>query len=247
MSGESLEAVYVNMYLLALADGRTDPTEIEYLRRFCEAAGIGAEQAAAWRHEVDAGQSAFREIEDPAVAREYLGIMARMVRVDGVFDESEQAAYIAMGKTLGFDHEQLGEALREHWDSDPLERFAAPAAEPATAIEVPGDVVIVQDDMVEQGELTASASGVVLTYVTMNGLGHRGLAPKVVLFHVAEDKQPSSARLAALKQAFPDAYVAFVAGRHQAFQIGYLLEQGADRCFVEPLYPGELAKGIREV
>ncbi|MBW2278278.1 MAG: TerB family tellurite resistance protein, partial [Deltaproteobacteria bacterium] len=191
MSDESLKPVFINMYLLAAADGRTDPTEVEYLSRFCELAGIAAEQAAAWRKEVDSSENAFREIEDQAVAAKYLGIMARMVRVDGVFDESEQSAYIAMGKTLGFDHEQLGDALREHWDSDPLERFTKPVPPPAQATEKPGDVVIVEDDMVEQAELTASAPGVVLTYVTMESLSHRALEPRIVLFHAAQDKQPS--------------------------------------------------------
>lgn len=246
MKDDALKSIYINMYLLAAADGQTHPAEVEYLRRFAELAGISPVQAEAWRAEVTAGATQFREIRDIAVAGEYLGVMARMVRVDGVFDETEQSAYIAMGKTLGFTHEQLGEALREHWDKDPLERFASPTA-PTTETVAIGAVVIVQDDMIEQTTLEASAQGIPLTRCSMEALGLGGLRPDMIVFHAAEDRQTSLDRLAWLKETFPDSFVAFIARRDQAPQIGHLLEKGADRCFVEPLYPNELAKGILEV
>jgi hypothetical protein len=69
----------------------------------------------------------------------------------------------------------------------------------------------------------------------------------VVVFHAAEDRQVSTDRLAALKAGLPNAFLAFVARRDQAPQIGYLLEKGADRCFVEPLYPAEITKALRQI
>jgi uncharacterized tellurite resistance protein B-like protein len=243
MSNESLKSIYINMYLLAAADGWTHPAETEYLQRFAKAAGIDEEQARAWSTEAAAGELGFQEIADPELAREHLGVMARMVRVDGVFDDREQSAYIAMGKTLGFTHDELGQALRDFWDDDPLARLSRPVEIPPGAAEL-GPVVIVEDDMCGRELVEASSPGLDLVYTPFAELLGSGSQSKLILFHAAEERQDSFQRLAKLKQTFPAAQVAFVARRDQAPQIGLLLEQGADRCFVEPLYPGELTKGL---
>jgi uncharacterized tellurite resistance protein B-like protein len=246
MTNESLKSIYINMYLLAAADGWTHPAETEYLQRFAKAAGIDEEQARAWSAEAAAGELGFQEIADPELAREHLGVMARMVRVDGVFDEREQSAYIAMGKTLGFTHEQLGQALRDFWDDDPLARLTRPQEVPEGADRL-GPVVIVDDDMCGRDLIEASSPGLDLVYTPFAGLLASGSQSELILFHAAEEREDSFQRLAALKQTFPEALVAFVARRDQAPQIGLLLEQGADRCFVEPLYPGELSRGLTEL
>ena len=71
--------------------------------------------------------------------------------------------------------------------------------------------------------------------------------PNVAIFHLAEERADSKARLETLTARFPNAFVAFIARRDQAPQIGWLLGEGANRCFVEPLYPGELARAIDEI
>ncbi len=257
MNIETAKATYINLFLLAVSDGRIDPQERDYLKRFAAVAKITDGQARRWTDEVKAsGKIQFRPINEPEEVRNALAVMARMVRVDGEFGPEEQAAYVNMGKAIGLAPEELGVALREYWDNDPLPQPTPPpvhsapqpisAAQPAPA---PGTalLVIIQDNIDDTVRLNAALDTVPFQTVSMESLERIATPPRIVIFHAAEDKKDSTKRLAMLKERFGEISIAFIARRDQAPQIGYLLEQGAARCFVEPLYPGEISRAKEEL
>jgi tellurite resistance protein len=246
MREEALKATYINLMLLASADGRVDPAERDYLKRFVELSGISGDQERRWQHEIRSGQNQFRAIEDKDEANEALALMARMVRVDGEFEEVEQEAYIAMGKALGFEPDELGPALREYWEKDPLD---ACEAEQRAGTPAPGavSVLVVEEDLGEKEKVKKAAPGVDVRFGSMSALPAPADAPDVILFHAAEERLDSKARLSALNDRFPNSFIAFIARRDQAPQIGWLLYQGAKRCFVEPLFPNEIGRALSKM
>ncbi len=264
MREESLRATYINLFLLAAADGKIHPTEREYLRRFAKVSGISGDQERRWQREVESEQLGFQNIEDGRDAQEAVMLMARMVRVDDEFHPAEQEAYITMGKALGFTPDELGPMLREHWNKDPsvlTEKEAALAAPEATEPPAPPSpektapasppaetgVAVITDDIAERPEVERAARGVSLRFSTMSELPEVREAPDIVLFHAANDKEETRRRLETLTGRFPKAFVAFIARRDQAPQIGWVLGLGARRCFVEPLYPDEITRAVGEM
>ncbi|MCP4677443.1 MAG: hypothetical protein GY854_18405 [Deltaproteobacteria bacterium] len=247
MDDVAQKAIYINLYLLAGADGKIVPEERDYLARFTAAAGIADDQARAWREEVHSGQTQFRPIEGEGASKTALALMARMVRVDEEFGEEEQAAYVNMGKALGFTQEQLGSTLREYWNKDPLDEPQTPPAPTAEKEIDPGAVLLVRDDISDMEQLKEATGATAMTFCTMSDVDQARPQPKIVIFHAAESKSDSKARLELLLKQFQDLPIAFIARRDQAPQIGYLLEHGAKRCFVEPLYSKEIAKAVGEI
>lgn len=244
MRDESLKATYINLLILAAADGKIDPAERDYLKRFAEISGITEDQERRWKWELDSGKISFRTIEEPADAKEALALMARMVRVDGVFDPAEQEAYINMGKALGFAEEELGPVLREYWNKDPLEGKVEKA--PPSSPDGPA-VLVVEDDLGERAVMEKAAPGAAIQYTVMSALSGLRTAPDIVIFHAAEERLDSKKRLEVLSSRFSKSFVAFVARRDQAPQIGWLLGLGAKRCFVEPLYRGEIGNALPQM
>ncbi len=246
MDAETTKATYINLYLLAVADGKIDPTEQDYLKRFAASAGITDEQAHQWTEEVQSSGFQFRPIEDREAARSALAVMARMVRVDDEFGPEEQAAYVNMGKAVGFTQDELGAALREYWNKDPLQQPAPPPAESAANANTPA-LLVIQEDIGDTGKLKASTDDLPLQYVSMDQLDKIDAPPHIVVFHAAEERNDSKRRLALLIERFENIPVTFIARRDQAPQIGFLLERGAARCFVEPLYSGEIARAASDM
>ncbi len=243
MHQDGKKAIYMNLFLLAASDGEIAPEERDFLRRFTDAAGIDDATAAAWQGELEAGTMHFRSIDGEEEKRQALGMMARMIRVDGEFDPKEQAAYVNMGKALGFSQEALGTALREYWDEDPTFPFSEPPQAPESTIE-DGTILLVQDDIAEMKPVTDATGPLRIVSCDFDSLPEIEALTKAVLFHAAESKGESAARLEALSKRYEGFHIAFIARRDQAPQIGYLLGLGADRCFVEPLYPNEIAGAL---
>jgi uncharacterized tellurite resistance protein B-like protein len=241
MREEALKATYINLLLLASADGRVDPSERAYLKRFVEAFGVSEDLERRWAWEMSSRQTGFLSIENRDDAEEALALLSRMVRVDGEFGEAEQDAYVAMGKAMGFTPAELGPVLRAHWNEDPP-ALADKKVHFASGAEV--DVLVMADDIGDRAVVERAAAGASLRYAFMVDLPGSGEFPDIVLFHAAEDREDSKRRLEALRERFPEAFIAFIARRDQSPQIGWLLGLGAGRCFVEPLYPDEIGRAI---
>ena len=242
------QATYINLLLLAAADGRIVPKEAAYLKRFVEAAGISEAETAKWYAEAEADRR-FRPISNEKAVNDVLRITTRMVRVDGVFDASEQEALIAMGKALGFAPNALGPALREVWNRDPealdrLERANKIASANKTEKTETKPLYILDTNAIDKPSLERSAPTLKLCFTTLEALINTKPSPAVVLFHLADDRVASKAQLNAIRSALPNAFIAFIARRDQAPQIGLMLEAGANRCFVAPLYPNEISHAM---
>ena len=242
MDDQVKRAIFTNLLLLSQADGRVDDAEARYLQKVSDALGIAREQAATWRVGVQFGETDFQSIENPEVAEAALVILARMVRVDGEFKPSEQEAYLALGKALGWSAEDLGPVLRKVWNADPDDVLR----EVAWQVQSSGlSILVVRDDFKNEEGLKKAAPGASVTFASMDAVSRLETDPPVVLFHAAAAREESARRLSVLKGRFKNSFVAFVARRDQAPQIGYLLGLGAKRCFVEPLYPNEIDTALK--
>lgn len=240
----------MNLYILAIADGRVDEREKSFLAKFADVTHISPAEQEQWQQEVLQGGMQFVPIDDEYIAKEALAFLARMVRVDNEFNEQEQTAYICMGKALGYTEDELGESLRKYWNEDPdFERISvAPANAAAPQKHIAASILVIDEDMVDKERLEMSANEHTVCYCSMSNAKEQSETQSfaMVVFQAADHKADSAERLKNLKQIFSTIPVAFLARRDQAPQIGFLLEMGANRCFVKPLYPNELNKAIGE-
>jgi uncharacterized tellurite resistance protein B-like protein len=237
------KAVYMNLTILALADGRVDPSEADFLQRFAASVNISEDMQQKWQREVQSQQPQFVPIDTDNDRAAALAMLARMVRVDGEFDPREQEAYLLMGKALGYTDDQLGNALRKYWNEDPQFNFTT-VFQPIPDVDgsSPPDVLVIRDDQTDLEKLESSANQCRLHYCDMSEISAAKQAVTMVLFQIAEHPRQSLERLRTLQGQFKDIPVTFIARRDQAPQIGYLLENGAHKCFVKPLFPQEINK-----
>lgn len=245
MDPNVIKSIYTNLLLLAHADRKIDPTEWQYLERFASAVNATEEQKQQWAETVAENKAEFAVIENPEDAQTALELMARIIRVDEQFTAEEQEAYIAMGKALGFSHDKIGETLRTFWNKDPLAEFEKQQQLKRESVSPPPSIscLIVTDDLVDTSRFSALEKDHTVNYCTVDNMLTQS-PHQWVIFHAAPERDNSHNRLHSLRTTFPEAFVSFCARRDQAPQIGYLLEHGADKCFVEPIYPGELEKAI---
>ena len=73
----SLKATFINLLLLAVADGKMHPAEAAYLRRFAKVSGISEDQERRWKWEMESQKLGFQNIEDKKDAEEAVALMAR--------------------------------------------------------------------------------------------------------------------------------------------------------------------------
>ncbi|MBN2526047.1 MAG: response regulator transcription factor [Deltaproteobacteria bacterium] len=242
------QSVYMNLYILALADGRVDMREADFLSRFAFAAHISEAQQREWQALVQSQQLQFVPVASNGGVAEALALFARMVRVDDEFVSQEQEAYLLMGKALGYSDEELGNALRTYWNEDPsFDMSAIFAPDNAPAPNGQPRILVISDDQSDLERLERSANQCSVVYCHLAEAGAHIQDAHVVLFQAADDPKASLARLEQLKRIFTDVPVAFIARRDQAAQIGYLLESGADKCFVKPLFQNELNKAMHDL
>jgi tellurite resistance protein len=239
------KAVYMNLTILALADGRVDPSEADFLHRFAASSDISDDLQQKWQHEVQAQALQFVPIDTDDDRTEALAMLARMVRVDGEFDPREQDAYLFMGKALGYTDEELGNALRKYWNEDPDVDFAKVFnAQNDVANTSYPTILAIRDDQTDLEKLEISANQCRIQYCNQSDISAASKEYNMILFQTAETPKQSLERLQMLQRHFPDTPVAFIARRDQAPQIGYLLEHGARKCFVKPLFPNEVNKAV---
>ncbi|MBN2342943.1 MAG: hypothetical protein JXX29_20520 [Deltaproteobacteria bacterium] len=249
----------MNLFILAIADGRLDIREQQFLEKYADSVGLSGARQEECRQQLFKDRLSFAPVNDIAAQGEALAFLARMVRVDEEFHEKEQVAYISMGKALGYTEEQLGAALRKYWNQDPAFSTPPPASLSAVQAPIPSSsdateaqppetatILVITDDTDNTEKLEASASNCHIQYVSLSEADHvtQQNTYAMILFQAAIDEKASKSRLERLKSLFPSTPVAFTARRDQAAQIGYLLESGADKCFVKPLYVNEINKAV---
>lgn len=248
MQEETVKAIYMNLLLLATADGIIAPEERQYLRRFAEVSGVDEATEMAWRSELGSGQAFFRPISSEDSREEALGLMARMLRVDGELTAEEQNSYTALGKALGYSMDELGAALRKFWNADP----AKMSGKVPPPVEKKGDLpycatIVLKDDMDDDFTVKLLQAVDGATHVEFENIRQMDVPGELVIFHAGADRAISQERLQVLQNTFSNAKVAFIVRRDQASQIGCLLEKGAAKCLVEPLYSQEIETLIQEI
>jgi DNA-binding NarL/FixJ family response regulator len=105
-------------------------------------------------------------------------------------------------------------------------------------------LLVIQEDITDRERLEKSASDCNIEYCSLDESAARSDDFSVVMFHAADQKKHSLRRLRTLKEQFPDVPIAFLVRRDQAPQIGELLAEGANKCFVKRLFPNEVNRAM---
>ena len=237
MIGESSKkAVIKNAWLMAVADGRIQPQEKAWMRALMVAIGVPRETAETWIAEMRQGDIRWETVEDRAEAIEMLRLMTGMAGADTVLDKRERDAFVALGKALGFDYAELRAIFKETWGKDVLAELAAPPAEP---VAVAADVVVISDDFEQLDAFVEAAGELPLHTCALNQVSG---TPALLITHACVDRPATVERVQWLRHRYADTDLIVVVHRHQAHHVSYALENGAVRCMVEPIYPGELER-----
>jgi len=237
------KAMLVNAVLVAEADGVIAPLEQGLIRQLLMLAGITDEQARRWWDEHKAGGGGFLPVHDEAAALDVLRLTIGVVAADRELAPGEWIALLHLAKALGISNDVLRELVQTCWNQDVLARLAA-RHEPEAAPTGP-PVLLVTDHFDRLEPFLAASPGVPFDQRPLGGIPAQGGQAHFAVFHAAEDKEDSVRILTALQAALPSARLMAVVGRHQGYQVSYLLEAGLFRCLVEEVYPDELAELMR--
>jgi hypothetical protein len=238
MDEATKRALFTNALLVAHADADFESREQQLLAAFIDRAGVPRDVARRWYDEMRAGDIAFKPVPDRASAVAALRLAVGVVAADGRLEPRERLALFALAKAVGLSAAELRRVYEESWGKAVLDELFG-AAPPSRR---PRESVVAVRDGFEALEPTAAASPEVpLDRCTLAEALVLRPAPDWVVWHAAETRDQSLTMLAKLVRALPRAKNVVIVSRHQGPQISYLLEQGATRCLVEPIYPGELA------
>jgi len=244
------KALYQNVLLIAYADRSLGEEEGAFLETLRERAGISEAEAAAYRRELSHGDISFRPVGDREDALLIAKAAIGAASSDGEFHRSERHALLELGKAIGLTREELQALVYEYFRRDVLSELF-----PQTSSETPGQahvntadrsvegapILIVRDDFKELEAFVESLGPRAFELVSRRGSAHALRGASLVFFHLLEDRAASVARLHELKAgAGPDCALVFIAERQQAYQIGYLLDEGAAACLIAPIYPEEI-------
>jgi hypothetical protein len=235
MIGEgSKKAIIKNAWLMAVADGRIQPEEKAWMRALIEAMGVSQETAESWIAEMRHGDIRWQTVEDRGEATELLKLMTGLAGADRVLDRRERDAYVALGKALGFAYDELRAIFEGAWGKDVLvEVFSSPTP-------VSDNTVIVASDDFETIDAFFEAAGDLP--LERHSIAQISSGPALLIVHACAERPATVERVRDLRARFPDTDLIVVIRRDQAHHVSYALENGATRCMVEPIYPGELAR-----
>ena len=257
MDPETQKALYTNLLLMAYADGKLDAGENAFVEAVRVRAGISVDEAARYRRELASGAIAFRSVGDRRSALLIAKAAIGAVSSDGEFHRSERYALLELGKAIGLTRDELQALVYEYFKRDVLAELFPETkpepAEPSGEIERPSgeasSVVIVVDDFPALERFAETVRDVFretapehpVEIVSLRG-GEAALKnARLIFFHVLEDRASSIRRFQRIRAiATAEAAIVFIAERGQAYQIGYLLDEGADACLIAPVYPEEL-------
>lgn len=233
MDLETARACITNALLIALADRQFHPLQRQLLQRFVAEAGVPVETARTWADAVRNGAIDFLPVREPEQAVVVLKLALGVAAADGALAPEERSALRALGKATGVGRQQLEQLLREVWGKDVIVDLFPPLS-PLSA-----GTVLVSDDFKRLQPMLDASKDVALDVRTLDEV-RPTQAARAVVFHAAEERDATLAKLEQIKRLSPDAVWIAVIDRHQAPQVSYLLDAGVFRCLVEDVYPGEL-------
>jgi len=242
MDETTKRACLLNALLVGQADGTLDPLEQRLLQAFMEQAGVERAVAQRWHAEHTAAGGGFLPVTDGTAARDVLKLTIGVAAADAHLDPGEWAAIAQLAKALDVPVAELRALVQGVWQRDVLaELFPAPTS----ASEAPS-VLLVTDGFERLDAFLEASPGIGFDRRTLAQVPATGLELPWTVFHAVEEKGDTLARQSALQRAVPTARCVAVIGRHQGYQVSYMLENGLHRCLVEDLYPNELAAVLAE-
>ena len=246
MDESTLRAMFVNTVLVANADGRVAPEQRVFLQRFAKRANITPAQMKAWVAEIRAGKADFQALDSPEHREVLFALMIGTASSDGTLSDGERDALLDWGRVLGLSPETVRKRAQTLWSEDVLATLfpGQAAVKPASASP---RLLIITDNFASIGGMLAASPEIPVSLQPMTNLPAAADAPSVIVFHAHEEKAQTLNLLADLRQRLPGRAVLVVLDRHQAFQISYLYDANVERCLVEPVYPGELARVLDEL
>lgn len=246
MDEPTLRTLFINTVLVANADGRVVPEERAFLKTFAERAGITPAQMRTWLAEIRAGEAEFQALDTPEHRDLLFALMIGTASSDGALSDAERDALLTWGHALGLSPETVRKRAQTLWREDVLTDLFPRQAADAHPHDKPLVLVITDHFESLDAMLTANPE-VAVTLQPMSGLPGGVEVPPVIVFHAQEDTASTLEMLARVQRQLPKRAVVVVLNRHQAFQISYLYDAQAQRCLVEPVYPGELAGVLDEL
>ena len=253
MDEATLRTLFVNTVLIANADGEVSAEERAFIQDFAARAGISDVKMQAWLSTVRSGEAAFEPLESPEHAEALFALLVGVASSDGSLSAAERDALLHWGHVLGLSATEVRDKARALWQHDVLGQwFAQTPASSATedtetedeAAEVP-QAVIISNHFTKLEAMLETSPDVPVQVATMQDAPRSLNDGQVAVFHAHEEKSDTLDMLDWVRRHMNAHAVVVVLNRHQAFQISYLYEQAVDRCLVEPVYPGELAKVLR--
>lgn len=234
MSDELKRAVVINTLLVAQADGVLADEERELLGKMFKGMGVNASMAALWYEEHIAKGYGFLPVADPNLAEVVVKRAIDVVAADGRFEPGERKALLALAKSVDMSTDRLHVLIADRWPRE----FTMPAKA------VPQGAVLLIPDGFDDVEAFIGACPDVTFEVRGAGALPEDFSG-VMLIHALPQAASSITLLTQSRRR--NASVIAVVGRHQGGQVSQLLEAGAARCLVQPLYPGELEGALLEI
>lgn len=230
----------LNALMVAGSDGSFDPVEQRLVQEFMRHAGIDDGTARRWHAEHVAAGGGFLPVADLAAARDVLKLTIGVAGADARLDPGEWAMLALLAKALEVPVGELRALVQAAWGRDVIADLFAPPAPAAPP------VLLVTDHFDRLDAFLEASPGIRFERRTLVQLPASGVGASWVVFHAAEDREETQRIQAALGRAAPAARTVAIVGRHQGYQVSYLLASGTYRCLVEALYPNELARVLAE-
>jgi hypothetical protein len=229
-----------NLLTMILIDGEVDRREMDFLKNAAAKLEIAV---ADWKQLVRLVQedgTPVYPIEDRTFAVEVLKALMAMARKDDRVEDAEKRLLLVFSKSIGISRAELKEALALS-AKDGL--FDPPERADTTFLVITTDFEKI-DDFVK----TFEGSGVGVKLVeykdALHGDALKGLT--IVCLHGAIDQETTVKRCSNLLHKNKDLFIVPILGRYQGNYVKYLHEIGIKRCFVEPVFPIDVANILRD-
>lgn len=240
MDEKTKKTFFINAVVMAKADGAIDPVEKKFIRKLMDKAEISGNQANEWLAEARKNEYRVLPVTNQDDITKLLKLMIGVAAIDDKFKSQEKEILIQIGKANGLSQKELVDLIKGNWNRNVIEDIFEPARPIVTQI---FPVAIITNDFDMLDNFINVNTDITFKKLTMTEIASEN-PPDFVVFHTAENKEDSLNRLRKIQNIFPKARTIAVVKRDQAFQVSYILDHGAFRCMVKPIYPNELRERI---
>jgi len=246
MEQATIKGLLINMAILAQADGAVDPLERNFVKGFLKKVRVSNAEANRWLAEAQSEGLKFQPVPERKQALDLLKLMVGVAAADGKLEEKETATLVWMAKACGISQEETTALVKDYWKRDVFaEVLARPSPKP-TEQGAELRVTLIADGFAKVEDLVTGNPSVRFDRHKLDEVLSGAVRPEAIVLHAQEKREDSIGTAKAVKNACPNAKIVVVVRRDQAFQIGYLMEQGIHRCLVEPIFPNEISQVLRE-